>query len=41
MPGMRERATRAGGRLFVESAPGVGTEVGVVIEQRGGGESQS
>jgi signal transduction histidine kinase len=32
--GMRERAARAGGRLVVESSPGVGTEVGVVIDAR-------
>jgi signal transduction histidine kinase len=31
LAGMRERAERAGGTLQVESAPGVGTEIGVVI----------
>lgn len=32
LEGMRERATRAGGRLEIESTAGVGTEVSVIIE---------
>lgn len=32
LPGMRERARRLGGRLEITSLPGVGTEVGVVID---------
>lgn len=31
--GMRERAARAGARLTIESHPGAGTEVSIVIEQ--------
>ncbi len=33
LPGMRERAARAGGSLVVESSPGDGTEIGVVIDR--------
>jgi signal transduction histidine kinase len=33
LAGMRERAERSGGKLTVESAPGVGTEISVIIEK--------